>query len=237
MTVRYQELLESVSRKADLDTADAREAAEATVTTLARTLPHPERDQFMDVLPGELRRDVPERDPVRRLDQREFVQEVSALEDRPPEQARVRAQAVLSTLADQEPGLIEDLHVPEDLRELFDPPPAGGGLTAPGGGMPPLTEDEVREALHDLPQWTGDTRELRRTIVLPPGDLDRVLERIRLLKEETLHGPQIRRGADGVQLALSTSSVGRVTALDVDMAARLNELIDEVAPGMAAPPS
>ncbi|MGP4029405.1 DUF2267 domain-containing protein [Actinomadura sp. 3N407] len=235
MTVKYTELVEFVSRHAGVDTGGARAAAEATVAALANTLDEPERDRFMDALPGEVKGPLPADGPSRRSSQGEFVRAVSQLADRPPEEARLRAHAVLAALADQDPGLIADLNVPDDLRDLFTPPAAGGGLTGPGGHTAPLTADEVDAALTALPEWSGDTRELRRTIVLPPGDLDRVLERIRLIRDETDRGPEIRRGTDGVELAVRTASVGAVTALDIDLAVRLDELIDEVGPGMASP--
>lgn len=235
MTVKYSELVESVSRSAGVDSGGARAAAEATVTALARTLDEPERDRFMDALPGEVKGRLPTDGPPHRWSQGEFVRSVSRLADRPPEEARLRAQAVLAALADQDPDLIAGLSVPDDLRELFTPPAAGGGVTGPTGHEAPLTDDEVTAALTALPEWSGGTRELRRTIVLQPGDLDRVLERIRRLREEIDRAPEIRRGADGVELAVRTASVGAVTALDIDLAVRIDELIDEVGPGMAAP--
>lgn len=235
MTVRYSALVESVSRDAGVDTAAARESAEATVAALARTLDEPQRDRFMDAMPGEVKGRLPTDGPPHRWNQPEFVQTVSRLADRPAEEARLRAQAVLAAVADQDPGLVADLDVPDDLRELFVPLAAGGGVIGPTGHEAPLTAAEVDAALRTLPEWSGDTRELRRTIALQPGDLGRVLERIRGVREETGRGPEVRRGPDGVELAVRTASVEAVTALDVDLAARLNELIDEAAPGMASP--
>ncbi|MFG2085305.1 MULTISPECIES: 4a-hydroxytetrahydrobiopterin dehydratase [unclassified Spirillospora] len=117
---------------------------------------------------------------------------------------------------------------------MFAPPAVGGGVTGPAGQEAPLTPEEVDAALGALPDWSGDTGELRRTLVLPPGNLDRVLRRIDLLREEMGRGPEVRRGADGVQLAVRTASVEAVTALDVELASRLDEAIDEAGAGMSS---
>jgi pterin-4a-carbinolamine dehydratase len=218
-----------------MDSDATRTTVEAAVAVLARTLDEPDRDRFLDALPGQVKGRLPVAESPRRLNQREFVQTVSLLGRQPPERARLRTQTVLAAIAERDPDLIDDLHIPDDLRELFDAPAPGGGVSGPTGHTAPLTADEVSAALASLPAWSGDTRELRRTIVLPPGDLDRVLGRVKQIARETGRGPEIRRGADGVVLALSTASVGAVTALDVDLAARLDELIDEIAPGMASP--
>ncbi|TDC97587.1 DUF2267 domain-containing protein [Actinomadura sp. 7K507] len=234
MAVKYQNLLESVSEKTGLDSGVARAAAEATVTVLARTLDEPDRDRFLDAMPGQLKGRLPVEGQVREGDEADFVRAVSLLAHRPPDEARLRARAVLAALAEQEPDLIAELNVPDQLRGMFAPPGVGGGVTGPTGQEAPLTPEEVDAALGALPDWSGDAGELRRTLVLPPGNLDRVLRRIDLLRDEMGRGPEVRRGADGVQLAVRTASVDAVTALDVELASRLDDVIDEAGAGMSS---
>lgn len=274
MAVKYSELLGDVARMTGTDAGIARAAAEATMTALARALPEPDRARLLRVLPAELTNDFPVTGGPRDWSAREFVREVSLLGRRPPEQARLRAQAVLSALADQEPDLVAGLHLPDEVRALFDPPGAGGGVYGPTGHAAPLTAGEVAAALETLPDWTGDTRGLRRTIVLPPDNLERVLARVRLLRENLGRGPYVRRGpgarpgaaaapevtgpatpdeADAqagarpaetgapvpesasAELVVRTAAVDAVTALDVELAARIDDLIADAGAGMAAP--
>lgn len=238
MTVRYERLLHAVARMTGTDTGVARAAAEATLTALARSLPSADRARLLDALPPELTDDFPMGDGARYSTQREFVRAVSLLGRRPPEQARLRAQAVLAALAEQEPELVAELRVPDDLRPLFEVPAVGGGTYGPAGHAAPLTAAEVSHALDRLPEWTGDTRALRRTITMPPENLDRVLARIDLLRRNLGRGPDVRRArsGDSADLIVSTASVDAVTALDVDLAARIDEVIDDAGAGMAPPP-
>lgn len=234
MAVKYEDLLAAVSGMTGTGSGVARAAAEATIAALARMLPTEERDRLLATLPAELTDDFPMGGGPRDWDQRDFVREVSLLGRRTPEQARLRAQAVLSALAEQEPRLMAGLTLPDDVRALVTPPEAGGGISGPTGHEAPLTAAEVTAALRRLPAWTGDTRALRRTIELPPENLDRVLERLRRLRENGGRGPKVRRGDGGTaELTVSTASIGAVTVRDVELAARIDDLIDAAGAGMA----
>jgi pterin-4a-carbinolamine dehydratase len=95
-----------------------------------------------------------------------------------------------------------------------------------------LTDDEVHAALHRLPYWSGDSRTLWRVIELPPSDLDRVLERIHAMRADVGRGPYIgRRGRRSAVLALWTRSVDAVTALDVDTARRIDQIVGTLGEG------
>jgi uncharacterized protein (DUF2267 family) len=124
--IKYQELVESVSGRTGTDPGTARAATEATVTALARALEEPDRGRLSDALPDALRGRVPAGAPARKTGQREFVDTVARLAGHSREQARIRAQAVLSTIAEREPGMVSELNIPLDLQELLEPPPAGG---------------------------------------------------------------------------------------------------------------
>lgn len=233
--VAYRDLVAEVAHRARLDFDAARPAAAATIAVLARSLGDADRERLLDALPAQLHGgDADGRS--RPGDLPGFLAEIAAITGRPPDQARYQAQATLSALADRAAELVASFELPPDLRELFVPPPQGGGVVGPTGQVAPLTDDELRAALDELPYWSGDANHLSRTLVLPPGDLDRVLRRLERLGGETGRKPHIGRQADGAAVVVvRTNSVDAVTGLDVALAHRVDAAIDEAAGGMAAP--
>jgi pterin-4a-carbinolamine dehydratase/uncharacterized protein (DUF2267 family) len=232
--MRYRELVTTVAQLSGVSTEEAREAADATIDTLALTLDEPERQRLLERVPAVIRQENDAPGPAPDADA--FVAAVSWLAGIEPPQARYRAQAVLSTVAEREPDLVGELHMPDSLRELFAEPPTGGGITGPKGHAAPLTEQEVAKALRDLPDWSGDRRALRRTLVLPPANLERVLTYIESLKPNHGRAPHIDRHtgrADTAVLTVSTHSVGAVTALDIDLAHRVDAVITAAGAGIA----
>lgn len=235
MAVRYRELLTSVSKMTGLDAGAARAAAEATVAALARALPEDGKRRLLAELPRQLYNDFPLAHEERNWDQAEFVRMVSLLGRRPPEQARLRAQAVLTAIAEQDRELLDGLPIPEGVRALITPPDVGGAA-GPGGPPPPLTDEEVAAALHRLPDWSGDRHALRRTVVLPPENLDRVLRRVRAeLGTPGRHKPKIIRHDGSAEFVLRTESVGAVTSLDVATAEAVDSIISAAGAGMGSP--
>jgi hypothetical protein len=233
-----------VGRRTGLEFDLARRAAEATITVLACTLDDADRRRLLDAVPTELHDDYPTEDsdlaPDPPTDLPSFVREVARLAHRTPEQARYQAQVVLNAVAERNRGLIEPMALPADIRELIAPPPTGGGLVDSTGRTAPLTDDELTGALARLPLWSGTTAALSRTISLPPDSLDRVLHRVERLRRELGRGPHVgRQNYDGTAgfgtavIVVRTSSVNAVTALDVELAHRVDEAIDDAAAGMA----
>ncbi|AVT28532.1 MULTISPECIES: DUF2267 domain-containing protein [unclassified Plantactinospora] len=235
--IAYRDLVSDIGRRAGVDFEQARAAAGATVAALARALDTADRQRLLDAVPNQLHDDGAMAAGDRRRDLAGFLDEVARSTHRSPEQARYQAQATLSALAAQDGGLIDSLHLPPELRELLGPPPAGGGLVDPAGATAALTDDELRDALATLPYWSGDRRGLTRTIELPPENLDRVLGRLARLRPETGRGPTIgRESPQSAVLTVRTRSLDAVTALDVTLAHQIDDAIDEVGAGMAAPP-
>jgi uncharacterized protein (DUF2267 family)/pterin-4a-carbinolamine dehydratase len=233
--IQYRDLVTDVGRRAGVDFDQARSGAEATVLALARALDEADRERLLAALPTELQNQLPMTGVSRRRDLAGFLAEVARISRRTPEQARYQAQATLSALVDRDRELVESLDLPTDLRDLLDPPPAGGGVVSPTGQKtPPLTDDELRAALADLPYWSGDRRWLTRTIELPPANLDRVLGLLAALRPQTGRGPRIGRESPSTAvIAVRTSRVDAVTALDVDLAHQVDDAIDEAGAGMA----
>ncbi|MFG3687286.1 DUF2267 domain-containing protein [Micromonospora sp. NPDC047740] len=233
--VGYRDLVEEVSRRAGVDFSTAKVAAEATVLALAWALDEAERERLLAAVPVKLHDVVPVDGIDRHRDLPGFLAEVGRRSRLSPEQARYQAEATLAALADADGDLVESLRVPDGLRDLLAPPEAGGGLVGPTSATAPLNEQELRDALASLPYWSSDRQSLVRTIELPADNLDRVLDRLDQLKAETGRGPQIGRPeSDSALITVRTQQVDGVSALDVDLAQRVDAAIDEVGAGMNA---
>ncbi|MFI9595717.1 DUF2267 domain-containing protein [Nonomuraea sp. NPDC052265] len=233
--MEYRALLASIGRMTGLGAGPARAAAEATLTTLARTLDDDDRRELIEALPPELTDDFPMDHPRNDGTEEGFVRQAALLGRRPPEQARLRAQAVLAAVAEQDPELIARLHIPEQVRPLFDPPDSGGGITGPKGHTAMLTDAEIASALATLPMWSGDRSALRREISLPRENLRAVRRALDRLKATYGRQPQLQDTTDGLAIVVRTVSVGAVTALDVELARRVDDLIEEVGAGIGRP--
>ncbi|MDG4829957.1 DUF2267 domain-containing protein [Solwaraspora sp. WMMD1047] len=226
-SVRYRDLVTSIGRRLGTDFDQARVAAEATVVALVAVLDQPSRERLIDAVPTELHDGGPAANVRPHRDLPRFLTEVARLSSRTREQARYQAQATLNALAEQDRNLIDSLDIPAELRELLEPAEIGGGLVDPGGGIAPLTDDELRAALASLPYWSGDRNALSRTIDLPPDDLDRVLGRIARLRPETGRAPSIGRQPNGSAVVLiRTARRNAVTGLDVALAHQVDAVID-----------
>ncbi|WP_262285242.1 DUF2267 domain-containing protein [Micromonospora sp. MA102] len=234
-TLGYRDLVDDVSRRAGVDFVTAKVAAEATVLALAWALDEAERERLLEAVPVKLHDVVPVDGIERRRDLPGFLAEVGRRSRLTPEQARYQAEATLAALADADGELVESLRVPDGLRDLLEPPEPGGGLVGPTSATAPLDEQELRAALGRLPYWSSDRQSLVRTIELPNGNLDRVLDRLDQLRGETGRGPQIGRpDPDNAVLTVRSQQVDGVTAADVDLARRVDDAIDEAGAGMAA---
>ncbi|TNH31269.1 DUF2267 domain-containing protein [Micromonospora orduensis] len=233
-SVGYHDLVDEVGRRAGVDFRTAKVGAEATVLVLAFALDAAERQTLLDAVPNSLHDVLPVDGIERHRDLPGFLAEVGRISGRTPEQARYQAEATLTALADQDGDLVESLHVPDGLRELLNPPEAGGGLVGASTTTPTLDDAQLQAALDDLPYWVGDSDGLYRVVALPPDNLDRVLARLDRLRQETGRGPSIGRpGGTAAVLTVRTNQADGVTALDVDLAHRIDDAIDEVGAGMA----
>lgn len=233
MAVRYQQFLEAISRMTELDFDVARTVGRAALVTLAGQLPGDDRRRLLDALPTDLRQGMVVSGAPTQLDDVGFVQTVSRLSSRPPEEAWLLTHASFAALAEEDPGLVRGMTLSGGLQELFTRPYPGGGLTGVGGGQAPLTGDEVRTALDRLPYWSGDTNALVRTVELPEENLERVLDRIRLMHLNLGRGPTVRRLDGAADLVVNTTSIGAVTADDVELAHQVDRTIDEAGAGIA----
>ncbi|HEY2670876.1 MAG TPA: DUF2267 domain-containing protein [Rugosimonospora sp.] len=235
LVMRYREVVSEVSRRIGVGFEEAKSAAEAAVTVLARALNETDRERFLGKVPAELHADYAVNVPYPPRGVEGFVEEVGRISHRTPDVARYQAQTVISVLSEQDGGLVESLYLPPDLRDLVAPPaPAGGGLVGPDGRTSPLSDDELRAALGRLPYWSGNGRALTRTITLPGDNLDRVLAQIEGVRRELGRGPRVTRSdRENATLVVRTTRVDAVTAPDVELAHRLDDAIDQAGAGIA----
>jgi pterin-4a-carbinolamine dehydratase len=186
------------------------------------------------MLPTQLATLVVESPPVSRDGSKAlFLGTVASELDVSPERARYLAQAVLSVLADQDARTAEIVRsqLPDDLRDLFaapgDGPPPDRAATAAVDGPTDLTADEVAAALAALPGWSGDVRGLERTVVLPPGIGQHLRDRISRVEQAMNHHAVVEEREDGTAFRVWTHARGVVTDLDVELARRISEILDE----------
>ena len=188
----------------------------------------------MSTLPTQLATLVRESAPLRRdEDKTLFLQTVASELDTSPERARWLAQAVLSALADQDAPTAETVRsqLPEDFLDLFaapgDGPPPDRAATAAIPGPTDLTAEEVSAALAALPGWTGDVRGLERTVGLPPADVGQELrDRISGVELAMNHHAVVEEQPDGTRFRVWTHARGVVTDLDIELARRISEIIE-----------
>ena len=230
----HREFLEAVAERAGLDRPDAaKRPAMSVLVGAARRLDDTGRAVLGSTLPSQLAAPVLESAPLRgEKDKTPFLRTVASELDVSPERARFFAQATLSVLADQDPATTETVRsqLPEEFLDLFE---------APGGGPPParaataalpeptdLTAEEIASALAALPGWTGDVHALERTVSLPPGIGQELLDRISRVEQSMNHHAVAEERADGTAFRVWTHARGVVTDLDVELARRISEVID-----------
>ncbi|HEY8472101.1 MAG TPA: 4a-hydroxytetrahydrobiopterin dehydratase [Natronosporangium sp.] len=89
-----------------------------------------------------------------------------------------------------------------------------------------LGPDEVRSALGARPGWSGDPSRISRTVAFPsfPAAIAAV-DRVAVVAEELNHHPDIDIRWRNVTFHCTTHSAGGVTARDLDLATRIDEIV------------
>lgn len=95
-------------------------------------------------------------------------------------------------------------------------------------------EQQVAEAVQSLPGWSGDVHMLSRTAALDPTKVDNVMDEVHDIEGEMNHHAQIESvPSDDAGTVLTfkvwTHTIGGVTDLDVDLARRIETVLDGVA--------
>lgn len=234
--IAHERLVEEVTARARLTgTGEAVRVVRVTLAALARRLEEPARQRLRQALPG------PERDaatsatvPATERSVAALLREVGRNLDASAERARHLTRSVLSLLAagDKELGREVRDGLPAEFAELFSAPEADPERRHPATNAPaPLTREELDSALRRRPQWNADGNRLLRTVALPEDRLPPLLRRIDQVAREINHHPEYQRSTDGVTFALRTHSVDAVTALDLDLADRIDAAVSAVGSG------
>lgn len=90
-----------------------------------------------------------------------------------------------------------------------------------------LEPETVRRRLERMPAWSGDANELRRTLGRPAEGLWQHLQTVLDLSP---HGGEIRRDGGELVVALRTESAGGVTAYDIALAQRIDDVLIDARP-------
>lgn len=89
-----------------------------------------------------------------------------------------------------------------------------------------LSDEEVAAALADLRGWCGDSSGIQRTVTASSFlDGIRLVDAVAEAAEAADHHPDIDIRWVTVTFRLSSHSVGGVTALDLAMAKKINDLV------------
>ncbi|GLZ81146.1 4a-hydroxytetrahydrobiopterin dehydratase [Actinorhabdospora filicis] len=89
-----------------------------------------------------------------------------------------------------------------------------------------LAPEELTEALKRLPGWSGDGEGIERTAELPGfATAIAVVDRVAAIAEQLDHHPDIDIRWRTLTFRCSTHSAGGVTARDLDLAARIEEVL------------
>jgi 4a-hydroxytetrahydrobiopterin dehydratase len=88
-------------------------------------------------------------------------------------------------------------------------------------------DEQLAAELARLPHWTGDTARISRTVLLP-AELDAVVrQRVMAVADDVDHHPLIEDVPGGSRFVLWTHVRDGVTELDVDLAARIDAVLDQ----------
>ncbi len=90
-----------------------------------------------------------------------------------------------------------------------------------------LSDDQIRQRMAALDQWTRNGQEIRRSFKFDSftAAIGFVTE-VAGLAEEADHHPDILVNYDRVTLSLSTHSAGGLTDKDMDLARRIDRLLE-----------
>jgi pterin-4a-carbinolamine dehydratase/uncharacterized protein (DUF2267 family) len=237
MAMGHKAFVNAVAKRVGRDDRERVEReTESVLAGLARRVGPDGRARLAAVLPRGFAKIVAESTtPVEDLGLASFLATVASVPDDDPERARYVAQAVLSLIAEDEPAVAGTLRaeLPDEFGDLFTPPPPRSrreGAAPPASPARPvpagLTREEVEGALEELPGWTGDEHRIRRTVSLPAQVADDVRDRIARVEEQMNHHAVVEEDPDGTTYLLWTHSRGGVTELDIELAARISDIVD-----------
>jgi 4a-hydroxytetrahydrobiopterin dehydratase len=95
--------------------------------------------------------------------------------------------------------------------------------------MPTLLSDEqVTAALTSLDEWSGSVERISRTVSLPAETGQDLRQQVSKAADALDHHPVLEGPPEATTYIVWTHTAGGVTALDIRLAARIDELIREL---------
>jgi len=93
------------------------------------------------------------------------------------------------------------------------------------GGMPPLTQEEARTLLSEIPQWSLKDNSIERTFQFKDfKEAMRFVNRVAETADKENHHPDIHIYYNKVRLELSTHKIKGLSKNDFILAAKINAL-------------
>jgi 4a-hydroxytetrahydrobiopterin dehydratase len=96
-----------------------------------------------------------------------------------------------------------------------------------------LDQALVESSLQGLPEWTGDTTRISRTVAVTDEQAEQLLSTMAESARAMNHDPDVERTPGELRIDLTTHSAGGVTALDIAMASHINDLVAHATGGPA----
>lgn len=100
--------------------------------------------------------------------------------------------------------------------------------------MPLLDELAVTNALASLDGWAGDPGRIARTVRAVGEDAERLRIEVMGVADDVDHHPLVEHHGDALTFILWSHSAGGVTEKDIDMARRIDEIVDRGAQSAGA---
>ncbi|MFG1945811.1 4a-hydroxytetrahydrobiopterin dehydratase [Nonomuraea sp. NPDC048826] len=88
-----------------------------------------------------------------------------------------------------------------------------------------LNRDEIDTALAALEGWHSEENALVRDVPITPDNFKWLSEAVQHEADELNHHPDIDKTDNGIRFRLSTHSAGGVTPKDVELAARIDQVL------------
>lgn len=88
-----------------------------------------------------------------------------------------------------------------------------------------LPDEDIATALEALPDWRREGDALTREVNVPSDSQGALEDAVSRAADEMNHHPDLHRSSDAVTFRLSTHSAGGVTAKDVELAAKIDQLL------------
>ena len=93
--------------------------------------------------------------------------------------------------------------------------------------MSTLENDQIQAALNDLDGWRLDGDRIRRELSFDTfPDAIAFINRVADLADEANHHPELRNSYTSVEVVLTTHSDGGVTEKDLELAGKIDAVVD-----------